>query len=191
MNSNAAPDPPNIQPSIDWDIITAPQKVRLHPLHLETSDADGFKNLNDRKLQYSQGRTFSGSSGRNNGVYQRGTKGAYKQWTDLVSDDSYTFDNILPYFKESITLTPPNFSKLGPGVPVPYAPAAFCDGRPVHVSYNNFCWPFSPAANDAFKKLGLGTIDGFNSGNLIGYGHITDTVDPAAETRSSAESGFL
>ena len=48
-----------------------------------------------------------------------------------------------------------------------------------------------PPANKGFAKLGLKSIKGFNSGELIGYGHISDAIDPAAETRSSAETGFL
>ena len=117
--------------------------------------------------------------------------GAYKAWADLVGDQSYTFPNLLSYFKKSITFTPPNLSKLGPGVTVPYDPSAFGNGGPVHVSYSNYYLPVSPAANEGFDKLGLKKIDGFNSGKLIDYGHITGAIDPAAETRSSSETGFL
>ena len=74
---------------------------------------------------------------------------------------------------------------------IPYDPSAFGDGGPVHVSYSNFYQPISPAANKGFDKLGLKKIQGLNSGELIGYSHITDAIDPAAETRSSAETGFL
>ena len=61
----------------------------------------------------------------------------------------------------------------------------------MHVSYGNFYWPFFQAAKDAFKERGLESIDSFNSGKLIGYGHVTERIDPVAEARSSAETGFL
>ena len=61
----------------------------------------------------------------------------------------------------------------------------------MHVSYSNFYLPISPFLNKAFKALGLSQILGFNSGKLIGYSHLTDAIDPQAETRSSSETSFL
>ena len=74
---------------------------------------------------------------------------------------------------------------------MPYDPAAFGQGGPVHVSYSNFYLPISPYVNKAFKALGLSQILSFNSGKLIGYSHLTDAIDPQAETRSSSETSFL
>ena len=61
----------------------------------------------------------------------------------------------------------------------------------MHVSYSNYYLPISSFINSAFKALGLRQISGFNSGKLIGYSHLTDTIDPQAETRSSAQTAFL
>ena len=61
----------------------------------------------------------------------------------------------------------------------------------MQVSYSNFYQPISPFINSAFKYLGLRQILGFNSGKLIGYSHLTDAIDPRAETRSSAQTAFL
>ena len=120
-----------------------------------------------------------------------GTVGSYKQWADAVSDQSLTFDNLLPYFKKPIKLRPPNLAKLGPGVTVPYDPSAFGHGGPVHVSYSIFSQPISPYINKAFKALGLKHILGFNSGQFIGFSHLTDAIDPQEETRSSSETSLL
>ena len=120
-----------------------------------------------------------------------GTVGSYKQWADAVGDQSFTFPNLLPSFKKSINFTPPNLTKLGAGVTVPYDASAFGPGGPVQVSYSNFFLPISSYINSAFKALGLRQILGFNSGKLIGYSHLTDTIDPQAETRSSAQTAFL
>ena len=59
------------------------------------------------------------------------------------------------------------------------------------MSYSTFYLPISPYINKAFKALGLDQILGFNSGKLIGYSHLTDAIDPRAETRSSSETSFL
>ena len=49
----------------------------------------------------------------------------------------------------------------------------------------------STYVRNAFNRLGLKEIPGFNSGKLIGYAEYTLSVDPAAETRSSSETSFL
>lgn len=43
--------------------------------------------------------------------YHRSTEGTYQRWADVVGDQSYTFPNILPFFKKSCHLTPPNLEK--------------------------------------------------------------------------------
>jgi len=110
----------------------------------------------------------------------------------MIGDSSFTWDNLLPYFKKSMSFTPPNLQKLGPNVNVPFDPTVFSpSGGPLHVSYSNYYQPISPYSIKAFESLGLHSIDGFNSGELIGWSHITTTIDPRAETRDSAETSFL
>ena len=122
----------------------------------------------------------------------RGTKESYQQWADLVGDQSWTFENILPYFQKSVDFTPPDIDKLGPGADVNYDPAAFsASGGPLHVSYSNYYQPLNFGLIKGLQSIGLANIAGFNSGNLIGYGHGTATINPEAETRSSSESSFL
>ena len=122
----------------------------------------------------------------------RGSKGSYQQWADLVGDQSWTFESLLPYFQKSVDFTPPNIDKLGPGPDVNYDPAAFsASGGPLHVSYSNYYQPLSFGVIKGLQSIGLANIPGFNSGNLIGYGHATATINPEAETRSSSESSFL
>jgi choline dehydrogenase len=122
----------------------------------------------------------------------RGTIGCYQKWADLVGDDSYTFDNILPYFKKSANFTPPNYAKRGPNSTVSYDPSAFSpDGGPLHVSYFNYFMPYSPYISKALEALGIKRIAGANSGTLLGYTEITASLDPAAEVRSSSETSFL
>ena len=123
---------------------------------------------------------------------RRGTKGSYQKWADQVGDQSWTFENILPYFKKSVSFTPPNVKSLGPNADVNYDPAVFSpSGGPLHVSYSNYYQPLSSGLIKGMKAIGLANIPGINSGNLIGYAHGTATIDPQAETRSSSETSFL
>ena len=122
----------------------------------------------------------------------RGSKGSYQQWADAVGDQSFTFDNLLPYFEKSPHLTPPDLSKRGPGSEVDVDEKVFSpNGGPLQVSYANFYQPFSRYVKQAFSKLGFASIPGFNSGNLIGFSEFTLSIDPKAATRSSSETSFL
>ncbi|KAE9385062.1 alcohol oxidase [Gymnopus androsaceus JB14] len=59
-------------------------------------------------LHYVQGKTLGGSSARNAMIYQRPTIESLQLWADNVNDQSYNWDNILPYFQKSVHFTPPN-----------------------------------------------------------------------------------
>ena len=122
----------------------------------------------------------------------RGSKGSYQKWADQIGDQSWTFENILPYFQKSINFTPPNVEKLGPEADVNYDSAAFSPtGGPLHVSYSNYWQPLSYGFIKGLQAVGLANIPGLNSGSLIGYAHSTATIEPQAETRSSSENSFL
>ena len=120
------------------------------------------------------------------------TIGAYNQWAQEVGDSSYTFSNLLPYFKKSCHFTPPNQAKLGPSAPVfKYDASVFSpSGGPLHVSYVNYYAPTGPPVQDAFQKVGMAALDGANSGMLLGYAAVPCTIDAEAQVRSSSETSF-
>ncbi len=118
--------------------------------------------------------------------------GYFQRWVDTVGDGSYAFDSVFPYFKKSVAFTPPDQTKLGSGVNVPFDPAAFDpSGGPLDVSYSNFYQPFSPEVFRAFESIGLSPNPGLNSGKLIGVTHMTVTIDPRTATRESSATSFL
>ena len=121
-----------------------------------------------------------------------GTIGSYQKWAKSVGDQSYTFNNLLPYFRKSPQFTPPDYSKRGTGSEILYDEDSFSlDGGPLQVSYSNFYHPISSFIKRAFSNLGLQNLKGLNSGVLIGFSEPTLTVDPQAATRSSSETSFL
>ena len=121
-----------------------------------------------------------------------GTTGSYQKWANSVGDQSYTFNNLLPYFRKSPQFTPPDYSKRGIGSEILYDTDSFNpDGGPLQVSYSNFYHPISSFIRRAFSNLGLQNLKGLNSGILIGFSEPTLTIDPQAATRSSSETSFL
>lgn len=165
------------QPLVDWGLVTAPQTGALN-----------------RKIHYAQGKTLSGSSALNAMAYHRGTFGSYDRWADVVGDDSYTFANLLPYFRRSCEFHPPDFNKRQIlNATVKFDVSAFdVDGGPLQVSYSNWVDPALTWFERALVAIGLPiNTKGFNSGSLTGTSWIPSTIDPEIGERSSSESSFL
>lgn len=77
-------------------------------------------------------------------IYQRPTVQSLQMWADDVGDNSYTWDNFLPYFKKSVQFTKPNTSTRVANATAEYNLDAFeTNGGPLHVSYPNYAQPFS------------------------------------------------
>lgn len=74
---------------------------------------------------YTSGKTFGGGSARNSLNYQRSSAGAFQKWADEVGDQSYTFDNLLPFFKRSVRFSPPNTATTPSNVFIPTTQLTF------------------------------------------------------------------
>ncbi|CAG8978030.1 hypothetical protein HYALB_00000700 [Hymenoscyphus albidus] len=173
--SGAEDYPP--QPLIDWGLISVPQP-----------------RFGNKRFHYAQGKTLGGSSGINIMGYHRGTTGTYQRWADIVEDQSYTFNNLLPYFQKSCHFTPPNFEKRNSANATPeYDPSAFSTtGGPLQISYVNYVDPMVTWGDKMLQEIGLKTSPtGFNSGILSDTGYATSTIDPGDATRSFSYTSFL
>jgi len=124
-------------------------------------------------------------------IYQRADRGALQQWADAVDDQSYTFDNLLPYYEKSAQFTPPGASRLA-NATTEYNPNVFKPTRgPLQVSYPNYAQPFSTYIGPAFNDIGIPIVQDFNSGSLLGSQWCTTTIDPKTAFRSSSQTSFL
>ncbi|KAF2820096.1 choline dehydrogenase [Ophiobolus disseminans] len=163
------------QPLVDWDLVSAP-----------------IPSAGGRRVHYAQGKTLGGSSAINTMAYHRGTVGAHQRWADLVGDSSYVFEKVLPYFKKSATLTPPNLAKRNaPNATVRYDPSAFDNSLrgPVQVSWANWV---DPAQSWLARAIGqIPSAEGFSSGTLNGGAWVPTTIDPKDATRSTSKSGYV
>ncbi|QIX00622.1 hypothetical protein AMS68_006139 [Peltaster fructicola] len=168
-----AQESPN--PFVDWGFITEP-----------------MPGTNGRTIRYARGKCLGGSSARNFMIYQRGTKESYQRWADAVGDSSYTFDNLLPYFKASPTFTAPGPSRAG-NASAGYQAAAFDNSRggPLQVSYANYASPFSSYIEGSLNEIGVPQTTDFNSGSLLGAQYCASTIRPQNENRESSETSFL
>ncbi|KAJ9360041.1 CAZyme family AA3 [Paecilomyces variotii] len=167
-------DPNNFQPLIDWGFNTVPQEYSAN-----------------RVVHYARGKTLGGSSARNYMLYQRATVDSLQRWADEVDDQSYTFDNLLPYYKKSCHYTGPNQALYYNSSNTQDPDAFSSSGGPLEVSFSNFVDPFGTWARKAFINVGMKQIDGFNSGKLLGSAYATLTIKPENAHRSTSESSFL
>ncbi|KAF1962851.1 choline dehydrogenase [Byssothecium circinans] len=164
------------RPEIDWELLTEPQT-----------------NANGQVVHYAQGKTLGGSTALNTMSYVRSSASAYQRWVDMVGDESYTFDNLLPYFKKSMRLTPPNLEKRNAANATPvYDPAVFGDAGPLDVSWNNWVDPTISWLAKAQQAAGIEVNpDGWSAGVLNGGSWNPATIDPAHATRESAQTSYL
>ncbi|KAI8933926.1 hypothetical protein NX059_009619 [Plenodomus lindquistii] len=165
-------------PLVDWDLLSTPQ-----------TSAGG------RRIHYGQGKTLGGSSALNTMTYHRGTVGAYKRWADLVGDQSYTFNRLLPYFKRTATLTAPNLAKRNaPNATALYDPKAFDNSLkgPLQVSFANWVDPTQSWLALALQAIGQKLNPrGLSSGSLDGGAWTSTTIDPRDATRSTSKTSYL
>jgi choline dehydrogenase len=130
------------------------------------------------------------SSALNAMIYNRGTIGSYKQWADIVGDESWTFDKLLPYFAKGITYSPPNaqLRAANASVPPPENPFAFNGTGPLHVSHPNFAQVFASYVDGAMEESGIPEQEDFASGNLLGRQYAPLTISYPEEERSSSQA---
>lgn len=163
---------------IDWDLLSTPQ-----------ASAGG------RRIHYAQGKTLGGSSTINTMAYHRGTVGSYQRWADLVGDQSYTFDRVLPYFKRSANLTPPDLSKRNaPNATVLYDSKAFNNvlRGTLQVSWGNWVDPTQSWLARALQATGQRlSPSGLSSGRVNGGAWVPTTIDPEDATRSTSKNSYL
>ena len=55
--------------------------------------------LNGRVLRYPRGKVLGGCSSINGMIYMRGQARDYDGWADATGDDTWRWDNVLPYFR--------------------------------------------------------------------------------------------
>lgn len=125
-------------------------------------------------------------------IIARPTVGAYDAWADHVGDDSYRWDSILPFFKKTLTFTPPSVVDRAANASANFSLSSYdFPGGEVQVSFPNYAQPISSYGPAAFSAAGFSPLNDFASGVLSGYGYTAYTIDPATSTRSSAEVALL
>ncbi|KAF9444097.1 GMC oxidoreductase [Macrolepiota fuliginosa MF-IS2] len=173
-------------PSLNWMYQTTPQA-----------------NMNNRTLVVNAGRALGGSTIINAMILTRGTKAQYDSFGILNNSTSWTWDEILPYFRHSEVFTPPNANQAAHGasfdksVRGPSSPPNPNAGA-VKAGFPNFFFPQSEMFARALVNGHNGTGFGFqravdlSDGNVRQHvGVASNSIDASNNTRCSAACGFV
>ncbi|MCJ1462091.1 hypothetical protein MMC07_000691 [Pseudocyphellaria aurata] len=197
-------DPTDVNPVIDWGFVTTPQAVShnaafasraasfFDPLQKGDVMTESCQGALNAKVHYPRGRCFGGSSARNYMAYQRGTKDTYAKWANQVGDQSYSWDQFLPYFEKSLDFTPPDETKRAANATPQYDRSSFGKGGgPLSVTFSNYAMAVSSYVQKGLQQIGIQPINGFTSGKLFGSSYVLETIQPSTQERESSETAFL
>ena len=128
--------------------------------------------LNGRSLRYPRGKTLGGSSSINGMIYMRGQARDYDQWAELTGDDSWRWDNALPYFRrheDHWRLDQPsgvneNFKRL-------HGSKSTGGTGEWRVEKQRLRWDVLDAFAQAAQQAGIPATDDFNGGSNEGVGY--------------------
>lgn len=114
-----------------------------------------------------------------------------QKWADEVGDQSYTWDNFLPFYQKSCNYTPYDRALYNSTIFPQPSDVFDSSGGPLAVSFSNYADPFGTWAQKGFNGVGMQTQDSLNTGVLNGSAYSTLSIDPRNGHRSSSESSFL
>lgn len=128
-------------------------------------------------------------------TYHRGTNASYQMWADAVDDQSYTFDNLLPWFEKSIKFTAPDqnlrFANASPEYDVSVMGDANDNPGPLSVTFSHYAQAFATWTTKGLLELGFPMIPGLQSGSLLGQSYTMSTLNADTMERESSETAFL
>lgn len=108
----------------------------------------------------------------------------------MTGDDSWSWDNFLPYLKAPVDFTPPG--QYPANLTPKYDENDYSStGGPVQVSYPQFLAPSGGYVGAGLTELGLMELPGMVDGDLLGWTSCACTIDPTTQTRSSSETSML
>lgn len=132
--------------------------------------------LNDRSLIYPRGKVLGGSSSINGMIYMRGQSRDYDAWADIINDDSWRWEHVLPLFKQTEDH---------------HAGESLFHGASGEwrVEKQRLSWEILDAFRDAAEQIGVPKTEDFNHGDNEGCGYFE--VNQRKGIRWNTSKAFL
>ncbi|KAI1206381.1 GMC oxidoreductase [Annulohypoxylon truncatum] len=159
---------------LEWNFTTTPQA--------------GLGNI---PVSYYRAKALGGCSDINFMAYGHTSKGTHQLWADLVGDDSYTYDNMLQYYKKTMNFSPPNAeTRLANATPT-YNADDTATGGGIDVTFPSYAQSWSTWVAQGLAAIGLPQAQSFVDGNLLGHSWQMTGITQSTGIRSSAQAGYL
>jgi len=132
--------------------------------------------LGGRALIYPRGKVLGGSSSINGMIYMRGQKEDYERWAEASGDDSWRWEQVLPFFKKSEDH---------------YRGASDVHGAggEWRVEKQRLSWKILDAFRDAAAEVGIAKVEDFNTGDNAGSSYFE--VNQRRGIRLNTAKAFL
>ena len=124
--------------------------------------------LNGRKLRYPRGRVLGGCSSINGMIYMRGQSRDYDGWAQTCGDDTWRWDECLPFFKLHEDHWRGASTAHGAGG---FDPSGARSGGEWRVEKQRLRWDILDAWAEAAVQAGIERTEDFNTGNNAGVGY--------------------
>ncbi|OCL15252.1 GMC oxidoreductase [Glonium stellatum] len=142
--------------------------------------------LNNRTSQAGTAAVLGGGSAVNGMLFDRGSVSDYDAWEEL-GNPGWGWYGLLPYFKKSVTFTPPSASIAAQYNYTYDISSAYGDG-PVHASFPPYQWPSQGVFWGGWADLGIQRQQEGANGSAYGVFWIPSSLDPVTQTRSYART---
>ncbi|KAH7371386.1 GMC oxidoreductase-like protein [Pyrenochaeta sp. MPI-SDFR-AT-0127] len=140
------------------------------------------------------GKTVGGSSSVNGMFFDRGSRFDYDAWARAgspefdESEHKWDWEGLFPYFKKSVTFTPPS-AKMVQDYGYTWDSSAYGSSTPIYSSYPPFLWADNFIARDAWKGMGINVANECAGGDKEGLCWVPTSQHPVTALRSHAGLG--
>ena len=146
--------------------------------------------LHNRQSEVSAASTVGGGSTVNGMFLNRGAAEDYDAW-ERLGNPGWGWKGILPYFKKSVTFTPPG-EMLREEYGTTYnTESAYGGTGPIHLSFPEWSWPAQKIQMAGWQELGIENSQEGAGGNAVGVFWVPRSQHPSDQSRSYAVSGYL
>ncbi|KAK4228714.1 GMC oxidoreductase [Podospora fimiseda] len=149
--------------------------------------------VNNRTGLVLAGQIVGGSSAVNGQFFDRGSRFDHDAWHELAtagdpSEEKWDWNGIFPYFKKSVTFTPPPASAVQEHG-YTWDISAYGGTTPIYSSFPPFQWGDHQLLRDAWKELGVNDPVECNGGDKDGLCWIPVSSHPVTFRRSHSGLG--
>ncbi|KAJ4366898.1 hypothetical protein N0V83_007427 [Neocucurbitaria cava] len=171
----------------DPSILIPTDTLNFHPDRFYNITSLPMPGLNNITSRVSAGALVGGGSAVNGMFFDRGSKSDYDAW-ETLGNPGWSFKDLLPYFKKSVTFTPPS-----PEVAAKYnytwdVESAYGGHGEIQESFPPYQFPGQDYLWRAWAEIGVKKPSEAANGEAIGAIQAPSALDPVTRTRSYART---